>query len=267
MSAIQPCALLLLVGPDWRVETVSANISMLGGATPAEVLGRPLSDLIGGDAIHTLRNRVSWLASDSSEVQDFGVQWRALTLDVRAAREGDRYLIEAEPALEPRLADNIGMVRSMMDRLTGVDPRDLAEQAMRRLQALTGFEWIQLCDRHGKRVAGNSDVQPGLPTEAGPALRLIADRDAAPVPLEGKEYSDLIARAIFLAPGKSDLEQLAGHGVAATMELPLRIDGELVGAVHARHASPRRCGAERRSVAHLFAERVAARMARHGWEP
>ena len=52
------------------------------------------------------------------------------------------------------------------------------------------------------------------------------------------------------------------------MTLPLRIDGELVGALHAlSSAVPRRCGAERRSVAHLFAERLVARMARHGWKP
>jgi GAF domain-containing protein len=51
------------------------------------------------------------------------------------------------------------------------------------------------------------------------------------------------------------------------MTFPLRIDGAPVGAVHAMHPSPRRCGAERRSVAHLFAERVAARMARNGWKP
>ncbi|MEO7602591.1 MAG: GAF domain-containing protein [Sphingomicrobium sp.] len=267
MSAIQPCALLLLVGPDWRVETVSINVAMLGDVTPAEVLDRPLSDLIGGDAIHSLRNRVSWLASDTSEVQDFGIQWRALTFDVRAAREGDRYLIEAEPTVEPRLADGIGMVRSMTDRLTGNDPRDLAAQAMRQFQALTGFEWVLLCDRRGRRIAGNSDEQAEMPTEAVSTPRLIADRDAATVPLEGKAHGSLIARATFLAPGESDLEQLASHGVAATMALPLRIDGELVGAVHALHPDPRRCGAERRSIAHLFAERVAARMARHGWEP
>jgi hypothetical protein len=51
------------------------------------------------------------------------------------------------------------------------------------------------------------------------------------------------------------------------MTLPLRIDGKPVAAVHAYHGSPRRCPAERRSVSHLFAERLVARMARQGWKP
>ncbi len=66
---------------------------------------------------------------------------------------------------------------------------------------------------------------------------------------------------------RTSCEQLRGNGVAATMVLPLGIDGELVGAIHAEHGSPRRCGAERRSVIHLFAERLIARMARRGWKP
>ena len=74
MAAIQPCALLLLIGPDWQVETVSANVAMLGDYRPASVVGQPLADVIGSKAIHSLRNRLAWLSSDESEVQDYGVQ-------------------------------------------------------------------------------------------------------------------------------------------------------------------------------------------------
>ena len=122
MAAIQPCALLLLVSPDWRVETASANVGMLGDFRAPSVVGQPLADLIGSKAIHSLRNRMSWLAKDESEVQDFGVEWGDVTLDVRAASEQDFYLVEAELSIEPRLPDGIGMVRSMSDRLSGSDP-------------------------------------------------------------------------------------------------------------------------------------------------
>jgi len=70
-----------------------------------------------------------------------------------------------------------------------------------------------------------------------------------------------------VAPDEAERKRLAVIGVAATIALPLHIDGQLVGALHALHNSPRRCGAERRSVAHLFAERLVARMARCGWQP
>ena len=136
MVAIQPCALLLLIGPDWQVETVSANVAMLGDYRPASVVGQPLADLIGSKAIHALRNRMSWLASDESEVLDFGVEWGDLTLDLRATRGHDNYLVEAELAVEPRLPDGIGTVRSMSDRLSNSDPLALATQAMQQIAAM-----------------------------------------------------------------------------------------------------------------------------------
>jgi len=267
MIAIQPCALLLLVGPDWQLEAVSANASMLGDVKPASLIGQPLADLIGSKAIHTLRNRMSWLSRDESEVQDFGVQWGDVILDVRATRGDRHYLIEAELAVEPRLPDGIGMVRSMSDRLVGDGPLDLAEQAMRQLTALTGFDRLSLCDRDGALIASAgrqlSPIEPQHP--AGPAPRVQADRDAEPVPMIGEAPASLIERAAFLAASENERDRLTKHGIAASMSLPLRIDGKQVATLVAHHPAPRRCGAERRSVAHLFAERVAARMARMGW--
>jgi light-regulated signal transduction histidine kinase (bacteriophytochrome) len=267
MAAIQPCALLLLVGPDWRVETVSANVAMLGDYKPASVIGQPLADLIGSKAIHNLRNRMAWLSSDESEVRDFDVQWGEVTLDVRATRAEESYLIEAELAVETRLSDGIGMVRSMSDRLAGDDPVKLAAQAMQQIAAVTGFERVMLSDREARLIAANKDGTSQCPGSAVDLTRLIADRDAEPVPLIGDEENALLFRAAHLAPDQVQCERLRGEGIAAAMSLPLKIDGELVGTVHAQHASPRRCGAERRSVIHLFAERLVARMARQGWKP
>jgi GAF domain-containing protein len=264
MTAIQPCALLLLVGPDWRIETISANAAMLGDHRPNDLVGQPLADLIGSKAIHNLRNRMSWLSSDESEVQDFGVQWGDVTLDIRATRGNDHYLIEAELAVEPRLPDGIGMVRSMSDRLNGSGIPALARQAMLQLGALTGYEYLLLCDRSGNFIASNRDASK-FKLPAVDATRLVADRDAEPVPLLGTEGSNLIGRACYLAPDREQRSRLEQLGIAATMGLPLRIDGELVATLHALNSGPRRCGAERRSVAHLFAERLVARMARMGW--
>jgi GAF domain-containing protein len=265
MTSIQPCALLLLVGADWRVETVSANVAMLGDYKPAAVVGQPLADLIGSKAIHTLRNRLSWLASDESEVQDFGVQWGDVTFDIRATRHGGRHLIEAELAVEPRLPDGIGMVRSMSDRLNGKDIPALARQAMIQLGAVTGFEHVLLCDRQGTLIAGNRETSSGCKLAPVDITRLVADRDAEPVPLVGDEDNGLLTRASYLAPDGDQQAGLEQMGIAATVSLPLRIDGELVATLHALNSSPRRCSAERRSVAHLFAERLVARMARMGW--
>lgn len=265
MVAIQPCALLLLVGPDWQLEAVSANASMLGDVKPVALVGQPLTDLIGSKAIHNLRNRMSWLSRDESEVQDFGVQWGDVLLDVRASRNENHYLIEAELAVEQRLPDGIGMVRSMTDRLNGGNPRELAEQAMRQLCSLTGFDRLSLFDRSGAVIASSGRHLPLVDGHASDGvLRNCADRDSESVPVLGGGPPHAMERAAFLAPSESERDRLAALGIAASMTLPIRIDGELVATLQGHHPSPRRCGAERRSVAHLFAERVAARMARNG---
>jgi len=265
MAAVQPCALLLVIGPDWHVETVSANVGMLGDFRPATVVGQPLADLIGSKAIHTLRNRLAWLSSDESEVQDYGVEWGDVMLDIRATGDDGRYLIEAELAVEPRLPDGIGMVRSMSDRLTGNQPTELAAQAMRLLHSLIGFERVVICDDRNEVIASNlkSDKEAGCETVK--LTRLIADRDAEQVPLVGDEQNGLLAKAAYLAPTAEEVERLAGMGIASTMSLPLRIDGNMVASLHAYNSTPKRIGAERLSVAHLFAERLVARMARRGW--
>lgn len=267
MAAIQPCALLLLVSPDWRVETASANVGMLGDFRAPSVVGQPLADLIGSKAIHSLRNRMSWLAKDESEVQDFGVAWGDVTLDVRAASEQDFYLVEAELSIEPRLPDSIGMVRSMSDRLSGSDPASLAAQAMLQVGALSGFERVMLCDMSGAVIATNRGEPPSLRLEGSSRARIIADRDAEPVPIVGDESIALLAHVAHLAPDEPILDELRQAEIAATMVLPLRIDGQQVAVLRAFHGSPRRCSAERRSVIHLFAERLVARMARQGWKP
>jgi light-regulated signal transduction histidine kinase (bacteriophytochrome) len=265
MVAVQPCALLLVIGPDWQVETVSANVAMLGDFRPAMVVGQPLADLIGSKAIHTLRNRLAWLSSDESEVQDYGVEWGGVMLDIRATHADDRYLIEAELAVEPRLPDGIGMVRSMSDRLTGNEPVPLAQQAMRLLHSLIGFERVVLCDDRGGAIASSQKADTEYSCEVVRMSRLVADRDAEQVPLVGDEETALLSRAAYAAPSIGEVERLGGLGISSTMALPLRIDGDLVGSLHAFNSTPKRIGAERRSVAHLFAERLVARMARRGW--
>ena len=264
MPSVQPCALLLVVDPEWRIETISANGTMIGAAEPERLIGEPLSELIGADPTHTLRNRVSWLASEQSEVQEFGVRWGTMTVDVRAVREGQLYLIEAEESVEPRLPDSIGLVRSMTDRLTGKDPHKVADEAIRRLQSLIGFHKAWLSDSGGTLIAGSG---PKSAKDAVGTFRVIADRDCESVALLGQDHPRLLERAAFRAPSDSELAELSSEGSSAGMAFPLRLDGELVGALHARHPRPRRCGAERRAVAHLFAERLVARMMRHGWSP
>lgn len=266
--------MLLLVGPDWRVATVSANAGMLGWGEAETWLGQPIVDLLGDDAVHEVRNRMTWLHGERALAQDYGLRLGPddKPYDIQVRMLGDHYLIEAEPAVEARLPDPVGMARSMMDRVSGSDFREIADIGLRQLGALIGFNRVVLCDRDGTVMASNAaGTVPPLDCESLPSAldfpRVIADRDAECAPLLGHEVEKTARHSTFVAPGEDEKGQLANLGITAAMSLPLRIDGEHVGTIHAHHRSPKRCGAERRAVAGLLAERLAARMTRHGWKP
>jgi hypothetical protein len=272
MASLQPCAFLLLVGPDWRIEGASANAAGLGKASGAELVGRPLTDLLDGDEVHALRNHMARLSSEGSRVQDYGLGWGGGThcFDVAATRVGNRYLIEVETATEPRLHDPIGMVRSLMERVEGKDWQALADLALRQVRALTGFDRIALCS--GGSVVARSERSTGvlaasLPFETQGDSRVIEDIAAEPVALVGAIDEPCAARAALLAPSDNERDALEVAGGKAAMALPLAIDGERVAMLQCLHPRPRRCGAERRAVAGLFAELLVARMARRGWRP
>jgi hypothetical protein len=271
MPHLQPCALLLLVGPDWRIEAISANAGRLGKGAAEELLGQPLTELLDGQEVHSLRNHMARLSREGSQVQDYALCWGGeLVLDVRASRTGERYLIEAETAAEPRLNDPIGMVRALMDRVEGADLQAIADQGLRQLRALTGFDRLAL--RRGDAVIASS-VRPSLAAQAAPAVagsglaRIIENVAAEPVALLGELAPGIAASASFLAPSADDRRAWEAADAAATMALPLAIDGETVATLEAHHSRPRRCGAERRAVAGLFAELLVARMGRRGWRP
>ena len=273
-AAIQPCALLLLVGPDWCVEAVSANAGQLGKGEPGDLLGQPLTVLLDSQEIHELRNHMAWLGGDNSRVQDFCLSWGggSRTYDVQASRDGDSFLIEAEHSVERRLHDPIGMARSLMDRVDGPSFSEIATQGLRQLRALTGFDRLALCDRSGNVIATSERANLPEAGQLGAGSQssfptIIANRDAEPVNLVGEIGASALQHAAFLAPEATTRDSLGAGGLLAAMTLPLLIDGEWVGALHAHHTEPRRCGAERRTLAGLFADRLAARMARHGWTP
>ena len=60
-GTIQPFGFLVALTADWLVSRVSANCEQFIGLAPEQMLGKPISDLFLGDAIHSLRNRITLL--------------------------------------------------------------------------------------------------------------------------------------------------------------------------------------------------------------
>ena len=271
MPQLQPCAVLLMVGPDWRIEAISANAERLAKGSGEALLGQPLTELLDGQEVHALRNHMSRLSREGSHVQDYALCWGGeWVLDVRASRIGERYLIEAETAAEPRLHDPIGMVRALMDRIEDADWPAIADQGLRQLRALTGFDRLAL--RRDEAIVAScarSALAPDpAPLAAGSGhSRVIEDAAAEPIALLGEIPPAIAGQAQFLAPSANEASALGTANAVAAMSLPLAIDGVTVAQLEALHPRPRRCGAERRAVACLFAEQLVARMQRRGWQP
>ena len=243
MTAIQPCALLLLVGPDWRVETISANA---GHAGRVESLQRSSAgrwrDLIGSKAIHALRNRMAWLAATRARSTTTACDGGDVRSTSGATATATIILIEAELSVEPRLPDGIGMAQSMMDRMTGNDSATLPSKAMRQLCALTGYNRLMLCGRDGTIVASGQPhgfplIEPSWPEAASsPHHRRPRCRAGA----VDRRRCQRSARALRIPCPRRTAKsrRLADWASPRPCRLPVRIDGELVGAVHAHHAIP-----------------------------
>ena len=60
LGAIQPIGMLIALSSDWMVSRVSANIGDFFDAAPADLIGRPMSTIFSGDAIHAMPIRACW---------------------------------------------------------------------------------------------------------------------------------------------------------------------------------------------------------------
>ena len=62
LGSVQPFGFLLAVSSDWIVTRASANLAEFLGITHSEAAGRPVSSIIGPEALHALRNKLADLS-------------------------------------------------------------------------------------------------------------------------------------------------------------------------------------------------------------
>lgn len=283
---IQPFGCLLALSSDWLVTRASANTGDLLGKPPEALIGQPLLDALGGEAVHAIRNRVALLRGPDATERLFGV---AVTgththFDIAVHLSGTTIVVELEPC-QPEGADGAGTIRSMMARLdqAGTLPAFLREGA-RQVRALTGFDRVMVY-----RFADNGDgevvaeaVRSGLGTFLNlryphtdiPAqaralykrnlFRIIADVATPPVPIvptldENGQPLDL-SLSVLRAVSPIHIEYLTNMGVGASLSISIIIDGKLWGLFACHHYGPRCPGLERRSLTELFGQMFAMKL-------
>ena len=288
-GTIQPHGVLLsAVAPDLTVVQASDNVATFFGRTTAEVLGRPLAELLG-DQIDPPRDLARIPATGEPVL-------------LRTARVGGRLLnvvghwvdgvvvLEFESALsEETLGGLHPVVASFIAKVQGVPGLDeLARLAASEVRRLTGFDraLVYRFDQDGTGVVIAEDGTGRLPSYQDhrfPAadvprqarelyrrnrLRVIPDAEYRPArivpphnPLTGRPLD--LSQAALRSVSPVHVEYMRNMQTAASASVSVMRGGELWGLISCHHREPRGVGFEARAacdlIAQVFALQIAAR--------
>jgi light-regulated signal transduction histidine kinase (bacteriophytochrome)/CheY-like chemotaxis protein len=283
---IQSFGCLLALSSDWMVARASANLETFLDVTASAAIGRPLVDLIGTDAVHALRNRVSLLRGPNATERLFAlpVSGGRRCFDAALHLSGGTIVIELEPC-QPEEVDGAGMIRSMMGRLDQTDSmQNFLREGARQVRALTGFDRVMVYRfNHGGDGEVVAEAVRGgigsflnlryphtdIPQQARilymrNLFRIIADVEAGPVPVnptldERGQPLDL-SLSVLRAVSPIHIEYLRNMGVGASLSISIVIDGKLWGLFACHHYAARCPGLERRSIAELYGQMFAMKL-------
>ena len=267
--AIQPCAFLLQLSPDWLVLRASENCDRLLGDSHVTLVGEPLSRFIQADPLHDLRNLFSRLSGSTGTARAYRVR---LTddrprFDIAFQITGDGVLLEGVASSDEGQGESFSAVGGLAAGLTGVNGKDFMESAVRRMRALTGFDRATFLKGRNKATSSRSGVPfpPGANASLSAHLpMLIADQHAKPVPVYPRGPSKLASRALFRAPTADECAALADRKIVSAMRIPVALDGKHLGEFRCAHVTPRKPSLEMHAAAELFAQMVAMRLVLDG---
>ncbi len=281
LGQIQQFGALLALDPDWAITHRSANVhTILGDAQEVEV-GTPLRDLFSAAAVERLRSAaVTLLASDQVE-RIFGI---ALfdddrLFDCALHRSGASAILEIEPHVAGDLGRQLTILRPIMSRLDRhEDVGSLAQEAARQLRLALRIDRVMVYrfrdDLSGEVIAearredleaflGLRYPKSDIPEQARRLyirnrFRIIADVDAAPVPIEPEETQAAepldLSMSTLRAVSPIHIEYLRNMGVGGSLSISIVIGGKLWGLFACHHYSPIALPYSQRTAAELFSE-------------
>lgn len=280
LGHIQSFGFLLAVDADGVVRNVSQNIEAFVGLSMQASLGRDLAEIIAPETCAAIHERTDDLTELAVTERFFGVPLReGGPLFDLAVHVADGWLIvEAERSIPAGSFEPTADVRFLMaqfDQATGLLP--FCQVAAERLQALLGYDRVMVYrfdeDASGEVIA--EVARPGIGSFLGqryPAadipqqarvlylrnwLRIIADVNATPVPIQG-DGNDAqsigldLSMSTLRAVSPVHLEYLRNMGVSASLSISIVVQGRLWGLFACHHYAPRLVDFRRRSAAELF---------------
>ena len=280
LGHIQPFGFLLAADAEGTVRNVSKNIEAWMGLAAQDSLGRKLQELIAPATYAAIQTRIETLTEVPAAERLFGVHLRpeGPLFDVAVHMSDGWLILEAERSTPVGSFDPTADVRFLIarfDRAPGLRP--FCQVAAERLQALLGYDRVMVYrfddDASGEVIA--EAARPGIGRFLGqryPAadipkqarllylrntLRIIADVNAKPVPIQG-EGNDALSIGLDLslstlrAVSPVHIEYLRNMGVSASLSISIVVQGRLWGLFACHHYSARLVDFRLRSAAELF---------------
>jgi two-component system, chemotaxis family, sensor kinase Cph1 len=278
-------ALLVLRVADLTILQASENTAQYLGEKPENLLGQNVSKVVGESGVMRLREMLQRETVESSTLYAFTLpaQPGAAMLDVCVHTSDGVVVVEFEPtgrSGEANDNDIFSLVKAATSRLqTAGSLRDFCQNVAREVRGMTGLDRVMVyrfhADQHGEVYAENkrddlpawlglhypeSDIpQPTrdifkriwirpLPHAAGPLVEI--------VPLANPDTGRPLNMTHCALRGASIMytEYLANMGVAASLTMPILVDGELWGLIACHHYKPTHFSYQVRSACELLAQ-------------
>lgn len=262
IAEVQPCGFVVVLGEDWRVTSVSANIADHFADCGPFMIGQPLAEQFGAAAVHSLRNQLALMRDALGTARLFSLFFASVPKPFDAAMHvvGGKVVLEILPSAHPEAGDPSGTVRQLAAMLDGCTTAgDVLERGARLMRALTGFDAVTIF-RGSERAA--HDARGDLaPAETCPLARLRLVADAAGVASEFEPACDpaLLGRALLRCLDEAEREAMGRDGATAMLVVPMRSAGRDWGVAIGRNRNARRPALDRIAAVELFADMLAMR--------
>ena len=288
---IQPFGCLVgFLLPTWSIAHVSLNAGALFEvATPEELIGAPIENILSPQLIHDLRNtfQAAMISGFAERLAHVAIGPRDIPHDVLVYASGSVAIAEFIPVAgaDTIRADPTSLVKTIIDRLRRTTNfQAFLTSAARQIRAVTGYDRVMIYkfleDDSGVVVAEalRGGMPPFLdlhyPASDIPAqaralfkrqwLRMIPEVAYTPVPvvppLTVKKLPLDLSLSTLRSASPVHIQYLKNMGCGATLTVSILVGDRLWGLIACHHETPRRISAATAAAVELFAQVFSAQI-------
>ncbi|MEL7199562.1 MAG: HWE histidine kinase domain-containing protein [Pseudomonadota bacterium] len=281
IGAVQHFGALIAVNADWMVAHRSLNCAELLSLETSPEPGSRLADCFTLRAIEILQHAVSKLRSEDAVERLFGIQLTSngALMDTAVHISNGKIIIEFEKHAVHEYADHLGIIGPVLSQLDPISDLDeLCSKAAVLVREMLGYDRVMVykfhADQSGEVVAEDREenLEPYLglryPREDIPQqarelfqrnrMRIIADMDAQPVPIEptiGVDKMPLdLSMSMLRSHSLMHVKYMKNMGVAASLAIAIVTGGKLWGMISCHNYEPRVPPYSLRTVAEMFSQ-------------